>query len=210
MKSTTYTSLFTVLLLSLSMAGFGQRKFAISATVAPSYTRGSTASNLSLGDGLYRTGSTVVFNSDAAVTGYWTGLNGTYSFTPKWSASAGLWFSQSLSKAGNVRVRTYQFSVPVLINYRILKRKISPYISTGLSYNFDATTRISISDYRVRENKSSTDATVSPTFGAGAILDLSPRISLIAQPTAIFFSAPGNLDVRDYLLGFQAQFMFRL
>ncbi|REA64303.1 hypothetical protein DSL64_01780 [Dyadobacter luteus] len=210
MKSTIYISLFMVVFLLLSTTGFGQRKFALSATVAPSYTRGSTALNLSRGDDLFRSSSTVILNSDVAVTGYWAGLNGTYSFTPKWSASAGLWFSHSLSKAGNVRVRSHEFSIPVLINYRVLKHKISPYISAGLSYNFDAATRISISDYSIVETKSPITATVSPTLAAGVIFDLSPQISLIAQPTAIFFSAPENLTVSDYLLGFQAQFMFRL
>lgn len=106
-------------------AAFAQRKFAFSAIVAPFYGHTKTKTTILLPD--YNGSETLSpqeLKSESSPKGYWIGLNGRYSFSQKWSASTGLWFSQSKSKTSASRRRSHNFSIPVMVNFQTSERKL--------------------------------------------------------------------------------------
>ncbi|MDQ6477080.1 outer membrane beta-barrel protein [Dyadobacter sp. LHD-138] len=195
-----------------SSATFAQRKFAFSAIVAPFYGHTKTSTTVILPD--YNGSGTLSpqeFKSESSPKGYWIGLNGRYSLSKKWSASTGLWFSQSRSKTSASLGRSHNFSIPVMVNFQTSERKLSPYFSAGALWNFGTTSRVDIPDMGTAIFKSDRNTSrVSPMVGAGVVYQFSPHLSLIAQPTFSYAIPPSGIHMRAYRLGFNAQLMFTL
>jgi hypothetical protein len=204
---------------TLVLAGFlfswtaatGQTKFAFSATVAPFYAHNKTTVKLPLDSG-FDPNQGGVWTSKSSPKGYWVGLNGRYSFSKKWSASSGLWFSQSRLKTSNSSSRSHNFAVPVMINFQTSERKLSPYFSAGALWNFTRTSRATIKDIGTVVFKSGKGdiSRLLPTVGAGVIYHFAPHFSLIGQPTFGYAIPPSGVDSRAYQMGFNMRLMFKL
>jgi Outer membrane protein beta-barrel domain len=139
----------------------------------------------------------------------WAGLNAHYTFSSRWSASAGLvynrasgdvsvlvdllpdlvgpWLSEYTTKA-----TTQTLQMPVSINYTSSSRRLSPYLSAGfvLNYNYrfqyeNLTHYYPITDID-RKLTDSDALSVRPTVGAGVIYRISPKVALIVQPNVIY------------------------
>ncbi|MCF0056053.1 outer membrane beta-barrel protein [Dyadobacter sp. CY356] len=197
-----------VQLCSFSMV-LGQGKFALSTTVAPMYRHFKSRNTIILPDnngGTY----TYIDKSEGSWRGSWFGLNGQYSFSPKWSATTGLWYNKSRLISGNTEARSHNFSIPLMINFQSSTRKLSPYFSVGSLWNLETTTHMYIDDIGPVVFKSG-DKTfkISPTVGAGVIYNFSKHFTVIAQPTFSYVIPPVGFNSRTYQLLFHVQLMYR-
>ncbi|WP_161597211.1 outer membrane beta-barrel protein [Dyadobacter flavalbus] len=198
------------ILLSCS-TGFCQSKFSFSATLAPFYAHNKTTVQLPVDSG-FDPNPGGVWTSKSSSKGYWVGLNGRYSFSKKWSASTGLWFSQSRSKNSNSSSRSHNFAIPVMVNFQTSERKLSPYFSAGALWNFASTSRITTKDFGTLIFKFGKGdiSRLLPTVGAGVIYHFAPHFSLIGQPTFGYAIPPSGIDSHTYQPGFNMQLMFKL
>lgn len=204
---------------SLILAGFlfscsvasGQSKFAFSATVAPVYahTKNKVTVVLPAYDGS-GTLTSEVWKSKYSQVGYMIGLNGRYSFSQKWSASTGLWFKEFRSMPFASGSRSYNFSLPVMVNLQTSERKLSPYFSAGALWNFETTSHVNITDIGTVIFKSDRNtARISTSLGAGIIYHFAPHLSLIAQPTFSYTLPPSGYNSHAYQLSLNFQLMFK-
>lgn len=206
----TATWILAGLLFSWS-AATGQTKFAFSATVAPFYAHNKNTVILPPDSG-FDPNLGGKWTSKVSPKGYWVGLNGRYSFSKKWSASTGLWFSQSRLKISNSSSRSHNFAIPVMVNFETSERKLSPYFSAGGLWNFASTSLATIKDIGTVIFKSDKGgiSRFLPTVGAGVIYHFASHFSLIAQPTFGYAIPPSGIDSHAYQLGFNMQLMFKL
>ncbi|MCE6992503.1 outer membrane beta-barrel protein [Dyadobacter sp. CY323] len=212
MRSILNTSLILAGFLLSWPAAFGQSKFDFSASVAPFYGHYKVTATvvLPVSDGSGELASQE-WTSESSPKGYWIGLNGRYSFSQKWSASTGLWFSQSRSKTSASSSRSHNFSIPVMVNLQTSEKTLSPYFSAGALWNFGTTSRLTIPDFGTVVLKSDDNISrISPLVGAGVIYHFARRLSLIAQPTFSYAIPPSDIKSRSYQLSFNAQLMFKL
>lgn len=192
-----------------SLPVFGQGKFALSATVAPMYRHFKTRNTIILPDnngGIY----TYIDKSEGSWKGSWFGLNGRYSLSQKWSASTGLWLNESRLNSGNSKTRAYNFSIPLMVNFQLSDKKLSPYFSVGALWNFETTTHMNIDDIGPVVFKSG-DKTfrISPTAGAGILYNFSKHLSVVAQPTFSYIIPPVGFNSKTYQLLLHFQLMYR-
>lgn len=212
MKTIIYTSLLFAAFLFTGNLAHGQYKFALSATAAPFYGHSKAWGTLVLpaedGSGTFVSQD---WDSEASALGYSLGLNGRYSFTPKWSVSSGFWFNQSRPKDGNYKGRSNNFAIPLFVNFQSSERKLSPYFSAGALWNFRTTSRVNVPEVGTVIFKSdSRTRRIAPSVGAGMIYNFDSRLSLVAQPTFTYFIPPADIHMREYQIGLQLQAMLRL
>lgn len=203
---------------SLILAGFlfscsavsGQNKFAFSATVAPFYGHNKSKVIIPVDDGS-GTFPLQEWKSESSPKGYWIGLNGRYSFSRKWSASTGLWFSESWLKPSNIS-RSHNFSIPVMVNFQTSEKKLSPYFSAGASWNLVTTSRVYVPGVGTVTFKSDNNniSRILPMIGAGAVYHFAPHLSLIAQPTFSYSIPPSGYNSHAYQLSLNMQLMLKL
>lgn len=210
MRSVFNTSLILAGFLFSWSATYGQSKFAFSATAAPFYGHVKSSATIIIPDenGIL---TSQEWKSKYSSTGYWIGLNGRYSFSEKWSASTGLWFTGSRVNTSTSQSRSHNFSIPVMVNFQPAEKKLSPYFSAGALWNFRTTSRLDIPDIGMVVFKSDKNTyRISPTVGAGVIYHFATHLSLIAQPTFSYQIPPSHINSRAYQLGFNVQLMFKL
>ena len=211
MKSIFITSIILAGFAFSMSAAFGQSKFSFSATVAPFYARTKTTVKLPIDSG-FDPNLGGEWTSKSSPKGYWVGLNGRYSFSQKWSASTGLWFSQSKLRTSNSVSRAHNFAIPVMVSFQTSERKLSPYFSAGALWNFASSGRATIKDIGTVIFKSDKGdlLRILPTVGAGVIYHFAPQIALIVQPTFGYAIAPSGVDSHAYQLGLNMQLMLKL
>ncbi len=200
--------IFTTLIISVftTTITVGQRRFSVAATVTP----GIHNLNFLLGEVDIAKGS-------HSYRGLSLGLTAYYAFTPKWSLSAGLLhtrFSGDSRFANASGVTTFSrqlqsYQVPVLVNYTPSSRRLSPYLSVGLLTNYNY--RVTVNGIQTNQKIGAPDAlTTYAMIGIGAHYRITPRLSLIVQPTAAYGlkSRPAYTRFNDYLFGLQTQLKF--
>lgn len=70
-------------------------------------------------------------------TGISLGVQAQYDFTERWSLASGLWYETASVKMGNgvfgnaYRIPQHNITIPLLLNFRLTERKVSPYFSGG-------------------------------------------------------------------------------
>ncbi|MBE9463482.1 outer membrane beta-barrel protein [Dyadobacter subterraneus] len=205
--------LFLTGFLFFSPEVLAQGKFAFSASVSPfkTHSKSYVTNEIPNASG---TGTTIVENnSENTFKGYSIGLNARYSFSPQWSASTGLWLSESNLNLIASSVRSHNLSIPVMVNYQAFDRKFSPYFSAGTLFNFRTTSHFDIPGFGNFIIKSDKYSRVSPTVGAGVIYNFAPHLSIIAQPTFHYEIPVSNTSdnySRTYQLSFNVQLMYKL
>lgn len=141
-------------------------------------------------------------------TGLTIGANINYHFSPVWSLTTGYWYQRGKVKGqygdffAFFRSREEYMNIPLLINIRPSSRKVSPYFSGGMILSKETGL------YRSR-------MAAKTMLGAGVSYQLSPRLTVIAQPTLVLGS--DRHEKEDYpsfptkrQLSFQAQLMYNL
>ncbi len=196
---------------------FGQSRFSFAPTVGYDVLTSNVEARAS-----YQQPSgfvqTITFASQSA--GFHAGLTTHYAFSAKWSASIGVQYSRL---TGSTRVtnfysdtvavdytyanqRSERLQVPVLINYTGSGRRLSPYLSGGVlfNYNYQAGGQLDFRD-AVRTNA---------MIGVGVLYLATARVSLIVQPTLQYqFSNPASSFItyptaRVIQVGLQTQVKF--
>lgn len=135
------------------------------------------------------------------------GLISRYHFTPKWDISVGALLNRNSSRLTNINspqtdigiIRTY-IQVPVLANYRLTDRRLSPYFSVGALLG---------------KGQTSAPVKMNGVIGIGVDYRFNSSLSLLLQPTATYlFDKPAsNILVQisgysSYNLGVQTQLIW--
>lgn len=219
-KATTF--LFTLLAGSITLtSAFGQSRFSIAPTVSPGYQSLSYRAQF--------TNSDFRWSSSSSGQTFSAGLTAHYALSQHWSVSLGLLYNRSNSNSkfeyispttfmGSARTAVNEnLQLPVLINYTVSNRRLSPYLSAGvlLNYNFRSSFTDAISGVTtIKSNRKLDDpraVLVQPMIGIGAQYRFTPAISLIVQPTAAYeLGKPSDYytTFRNYQLGLQTQLKF--
>lgn len=136
------------------------------------------------------------------------GLTARYHFTPKWDVSAGILLNRNSSQLTNPNfpqtdigiIRTY-LQVPVLANYRMTDRRLSPYFSAGALLG---------------KSQTSAPVKMNGVIGIGVDYRFNSSLSLLLQPTATYlFNKPISDPLfqisgySSYSLGVQTQLIWR-
>jgi len=222
MKTNYFFAIVLAVVLGSLQTACGQHRFSVSLSAAPVYTH----TDLSVIGPVTTPGSQpedIVGRSHGV--GYSIGLLGHYNVTPKWSASVGLWATQTTSSTINLaangdaytvdytnsRPFHYTYKAPLMVNFRSSTKRLSPYFSAGASADFRSTsyTNINGTEVPVKFGKA---VAFTPLLGAGIIYGLSDRLSLLAQPMLQY-----NLDAHPsysyyhlYQLSLQVQLKYQL
>jgi Outer membrane protein beta-barrel domain len=147
----------------------------------------------------------------------WAGLNVHYTFSSRWSASAGLVYNRvsgavfvetenSLVDCAGpcvlgyvTRGTTQTLQLPVSINYTGSFRRLSPYLSVGSMLNYNYRFRYDPLTADVDRKLTDLDAlTVRAMAGAGVIYRLNPKVALIVQPNVIYEFRKTSIYQRFY------------
>ncbi|MBE9463483.1 outer membrane beta-barrel protein [Dyadobacter subterraneus] len=216
-------ALFSV---TIILAGFllsspvvmGQSKFAFSITAAPFYGQIKSKNSFVIPSGTGGEPITTEIKSKTTTKGYWVGLNGRYSFSSKWSASTGLWLSESWQNVPQItpaisvytgRSRSHNLAIPAMVNFQTSERRLSPYFSAGAMWNFSTTSRLNISSLETNFTFKSNDSKVTPMVGAGVIYNFAQHISMIAQPIFQYIIPLSGIHSQTYQLNLNVQLMYR-
>ena len=159
--------------------------------------------------------STDFMHYSATNKGLSVGVTGHYYVNSKLDVSIGLAlnvltinsqqeYNQPYQTRG-VKMTTGYAQVPVLVNYRFSTKRLSPYISVGVSFANDTQMAIRGAIY------------TSALAGIGIDYKLGNKLSLLIQPTGSYLlnQAPNDLyntfsPYYSYLVGLQTQLIWRL
>lgn len=222
---------FSILLALAFLALFGtipaagQNRFSVAVSAAPLY-----------GHSDYKIITPYVVNASGQLTtselstrshsvGYSFGLLVRYTFSPKWSVTSGIWATQFVTTKGifsidgletdlsttNKHPFVYAYKVPLLINYKMSTRRLSPYFSAGATLDFRARSYIDLNGQEVAV-KFGKAVTINPILSLGAIYQVNNRLSVAAQPTVQYNiqDHSGYTTYHNYLLSLQLQLLFAL
>lgn len=182
-----------------------QNRFSVGITAAPVLSHSHSNVRLTVPD---QTGQPATARLDlrSSIGGFTAGVSVQYNFSPRWSLSTGLWFNQlrttqpsPFTPATRTRVISSGYQIPLLVNYRLSDRRLSPVVSAGaLGYLRNNTRYKPLDggrDFRVKFGNS---LNVQAIVGAGASYQLTPRWSLLVQPQLIWQFRPKGDDIIGY------------
>lgn len=211
--------------LGLQSVAFGQNKFSFSFGIAPEFARSRSSAIVPE----YNPGSPGYQNFEFSTYhfSYSVGLMARYSFSEKWSVSTGLWASHPFAGKARLSYPNYKqitnsefndpyqvrFKLPLIVNFRTSKKRISPYLSAGTTFDFRPRWYSDINGDGNKELvKLGKAVTLTPLIGAGIIADLKENLLLVVQPTFQYQILPQKgYDYRwAYGTGLQVQLMYRL
>ncbi|GAB3785722.1 hypothetical protein GCM10028818_47840 [Spirosoma horti] len=169
-------------------------------SIAPTYW-------FNYGNYSYQTHS-IYDGSNAKSSGYSlgssAGLTVHYNFNQKWNLSVGVLYNRATShlktpQSDNIQLNSEYIQLPVLINYRLSNRRLSPYFSVGTIFE---------------KNKSASNDPLktNAVMGVGVDYKISSKLSWIIQPTASYLiNKPDNTafyqfsKYNSYKVGLQTQ-----
>ncbi|QHV99016.1 PorT family protein [Spirosoma endbachense] len=202
---------------------FGQSRFAVAVNLAPIYAHTDYKLDLPFPDLNTQLPTTVVTSASHALN-YMLGLSARYSFSPKWSASTGIWATHGLDGTSHIDINgistqlpyryshpfTNAYKVPLLVNYQSSTKRLSPYFSLGASLDFRSISYVDLDgtgeEVPVKFGKA---LAITPLIGIGAIYQLNNHLLLIAQPTMQYNlqDHSGYSYYHSYQIGLQMQLM---
>lgn len=218
MKTNVYQTL--ILLLTTATLASAQSRFALSLTGGPVINHASTKLTFLLPD---QNGQLIpnTFENRATTYGHVLGLSAHYSFTPNWSMSTGFWYNRLSTNGTNpftstsspTRIIGQAVQVPLFVNYRPGRKRLSPYFSAGTLANVPQSTiyrdqsNSGQSDLKITFNKT---VTFQAAVGAGVAYTVNNHLSLTAQPMLIWrFKPAGNYErYVAYQVNGQLQLMY--
>ncbi|AQG79102.1 outer membrane beta-barrel protein [Spirosoma montaniterrae] len=222
---TRFPLLFSLLCVCVAPT-FAQKRFSVGVVAAPAFNYSHTNLTFTAPN---QNGQLVSTDFDQRSSGWAAivGASADYAFTPRWSVSTGIWFSQSRSKQPysfgsantSARVISSGWAVPLLVNYRFSDRRFSPLVSVGIQGSFGGSTVFkpeagsSFREFRINFGN---ELTVQPLLGAGIAYRLTERWSLMAQPLLVWrFRPQGDQFIRynrtvSYQLQGQVRLMYSL
>jgi hypothetical protein len=142
------------------------------------------------------------------------GLNAHYAISPQWDLSIGLlavglasnakYYCSQLNQTFSQKQQTDYAQLPVLINYRLSPKRLAPYLSVGALFSNQHLTANEIG------------IKTSALVGIGIDYRLSPKLSLLVQPTVSSSLTRPKGDAANqfnsyhsYLVGLQTQLKWR-
>ncbi|MFD2936360.1 PorT family protein [Spirosoma flavum] len=173
---------------------FGQQKLSILATVTPTLSDTHYTTRFLYPDSDGQIVEPVYLNGNRWASGYSAGLSLWYTYAPGWSVSSGIWYQQlttrqarqAVAGEGTITLRKRVIRIPVLLNYVLSTKRLSPYFSFGVLTDIPIAARVIVTrsgqstQYLRLENSS------RPIFhvlvGAGMQYKLNRRYTLMAQP----------------------------
>lgn len=204
-------------LLLLSQEALGQKKLAMSATVAPglSYTNYQSRYLYPESDG--QIVEPVFLDGRRWSWSYSAGLSVIYTYAPGWSVSSGLWFDEVTTRhprqpaagAGTVALHSRVLRIPILLNYQSSDQRLSPYYSFGLLTDLPlqsrvVVTRIGESTQYLRLESINNQPIFHGLLGAGMQYQLTDRFTLMVQPTWTYaFGRFGGARLHDTSFAFK-------
>ncbi|MEZ0486080.1 outer membrane beta-barrel protein [Fibrella aquatica] len=180
-------------------------------SIVPAYWFNATKTSYQV-DVLNPNGSRTLIPADIRSTVSSVGLTARYHVTPKWDVSVGALYYRNAARIANWQgpygeptpFTSEGWQVPVLVNYRLTDRRLSPYFSAGVVF---AKSKTFTADHLWTEG----------VVGAGVDYRFNSRLSLLIQPTASYsFYKPAvnpasqTLNYKAYSVGAQTQLIWRL
>jgi hypothetical protein len=224
MKST-YLGLCACLLsLAYLTPGLGQSRWAVSINLAPIYACADYKRVLPFPSVNLPGPTATELISKTHSWGYLLGLMGQYRFSANWSASAGIWATQINTSKGtfttdgypvavsysNTHPFNYAYQVPLMVNYQSANKRLSPYVSAGVSANFRATSYYNLSGGEIAI-KLGPPVIFTPILGIGAIYHLNEQVSLVLQPMIQYDVRvrPTYVYYHSFPISLQTQLIYR-
>ncbi|WP_020596186.1 outer membrane beta-barrel protein [Spirosoma panaciterrae] len=214
----------TLLLVMVGLVpAFAQKKFAVSVHLAPIY--GHNDSKIRLGGGPNQPPASE-FIMESNGLSYQLGLSARYAFSPKWSIMTGIWAAHVVSSKLDVVQDGIPYSIrytyshpfsnsyqsPLLINYQVSTKRLSPYVSFGATFAYRRTSYVDLSgNGEFTPIKIGKPVVVTPLLGVGVLYNLTEHLTLIAQPTLQYnVESHSAYDYyHSYSLSLQTQLMYR-
>nr|WP_293835418.1 outer membrane beta-barrel protein [uncultured Arsenicibacter sp.] len=192
MKRNAIYAACSILSLLSGQTVMAQNRFSFSVSLAPVYAHAYNKGSFPTGTVTNPApNATYVIKSDSY--GYTAGVMGSYSINSAFSVSTGLWATQitnlrseiALNNENSIltRQKKYQFTykVPLLLNYQLPGKRISPYLSAGVSADFRSRSYIIVGDYETGV-KIGKPIQFNPLVGAGVRFKLNESSAFTLQP----------------------------
>ncbi|GAB3988401.1 hypothetical protein GCM10028807_10980 [Spirosoma daeguense] len=205
------------LLFCLSTVAVAQQKLEISATGAPTFVSAEYNYRYFYPDSDGQIVEPIFMNGKRLLPGFVTGLTATYTYSPGWSVSSGIWYQQLTTRQARMAIAGYgrttvhhrTIRIPILLNYRLTQKRLSPYFSFGTMFDFPMASRVIAEREGLPTQRLRLSADKGPIFnillGAGVQYQLSNQLSLMVQPQAIYkLGRFGGADAHDTSYEFTA------
>ena len=136
----------------------------------------------------------VFLNGNRWSPGYTAGLTVQYHYAPGWSVESGLWYQHLTTRQarpatageGQTTLRSRTVRIPLLLNYRLTTKRLSPYFSLGTLVDFPIPSRVIVtSPDQPRQNlrlRTDRGPVFHLTLGAGVQYQIDRRCALLVQP----------------------------
>ena len=193
-----YLSVLLLFLLLTSRPGWSQRKFALSATVSPTFSRIYYNYRYFYPESDGQIVEPVYLNSRRWLSGYTAGVSVLYTYAPGWSVSSGVWFEQLTIRqdrqpaagTGVITLHNRVIRLPAYLNYASSDKRLSPYFSLGSLIDLPVTSRMVVQRDGESTQYLRLKTPLKPTFhlaiGAGVRYTFTKQIALITQPTWVY------------------------
>lgn len=187
-------SFLVTLVLFTSASSWGQPTLSVSVTGSPTVARTVYRYRYFYPESDGQVVEPVYVNGPRRATGYSAGLSVRYEYTPGWSVSSGIWYQsvsfeqarQPVAGEGTVALRNRVVRFPVLLNYALSSKRLSPYFSLGFMVDLPLTGRVLVTRGAEPTQNLRLKTTPGPIFrgmlGAGVQYKLTNRYTLLAQP----------------------------
>ena len=191
-------SFLVALALFASTFSWGQPTLSVSATGSPTFSRTVYRYRYFYPESDGQVVEPVYVNGPRWAKGYTAGVSVRYEYTPGWSVSSGFWYEsvsfrqarQPSAGEGTVTLRNRAVRVPILLNYALSTKRLSPYFSLGFLVGIPLTGRVVVTRETEPTQNLRLKTAARPVFqgivAAGVQYKLTNRYTLLAQPAWLY------------------------
>ncbi|GAB3015307.1 PorT family protein [Spirosoma pulveris] len=172
----------------------GQRKLAVSATVAPTLSHTNYLYRYYYPNSDGQIVEPVYMNGIRWAMGYSAGASVVYTYAPGWSVSSGLLFQQLTTRQarqiaagdGTTTIHNRAIRIPLFLNYASSTKSLSPYFSFGLLTDIPLPSRVVVTRMGQSTQYLTLETSPRPILhllaGIGGKYQISKRYTVMAQP----------------------------